>query len=101
MNLDSGVTDYLQCAGSANRMTVEVRRILPTGLGHYVIGRVPTEEDLGAPETIYWSDYVVQVSTNELFDSHEAETLFVAYYDTNWVPDEYVLRPMKDNSSIA
>jgi hypothetical protein len=88
-------TEYMQCAGSADRMTVEVRRLKGKKFEHFVVGRAPNNG--GNPEkreTIHWESVETVVAPNEVFSSAEAAELFRSYYRTGWVPSSYVLRPL-------
>ena len=88
-----GSTEYIQCAGSAERMTVEVRRIAGGKAEQYVIGRPPTGGNSASEETIHWDGHDTTVHANEVFTADEAAKLFLSYYRTGWVPSSgYVLR---------
>lgn len=86
-------TEYIQCAGSADRMTVEVRRLNGAKYEHFVIGRAPNGHNPGK-ETIHWDGVDTVVAPNEVFSAGEAADLFLSYYRTGWVPSNYVLRPL-------
>ena len=86
--------EYMQCAGSADRMTVEVRRIRAGRVEHYVVGHAPNGAKQGQTETIHWDSVDTVVASNEVFAATEAAKLFETYYRTNWVPSNYVLRPL-------
>ena len=85
-------TEYIQSAGSADRMTVEVRRKNGAGVEHFVVGR-PNGGNTGKRETIHWDSAETVVAPNEVFDATEAAELFTSYHRTGWVPSNYVLRP--------
>lgn len=100
------VEEYLQCAGSAERMTVEIRRLVDGVARQEVIGRpggtggepgapgadkpVAAEPDVAIP----WNGYEARVYPNEVFDSEEAAHLFISYYDTGDVPSSYARRTL-------
>jgi hypothetical protein len=84
--------EYIQCAGSAERMTVEVRRLAGGTYEHFVVGRGPNGENRGIEETIDWDGVKTLVAPNEVFSAEEAAELFHSYYRTGWVPSRYVLR---------
>jgi hypothetical protein len=86
--------EYLQCAGSADRMTCEVRRSNGGGYEHFVVGRAPNGNNRGGNETIHWDGVDTVVAPNEIFTADEAAELFVSFYRTGWVPSKYVLRPL-------
>jgi hypothetical protein len=91
-------TEYLQAGGSADRLTVEVRK--PGGgqwncqWVRYVVGHahdpgLPLDVDIPMPNGGH------RVSAAEVFDAEEAADLFVAYHQTGHLPDGYVLRPVQ------
>jgi hypothetical protein len=87
--------EYLQCAGSAERMTVELRELEGGVARQYVVGRLPAEQD-GAPgEVVPWSDFKAVVYPNEVFAADEAAELFGQYLDTHAVEPTYHLRPLQ------
>ncbi len=86
--------EYIQCAGLAERMTVEVRRLKGDEYEHFVVGRASSGENPGKKETIHWDDIDTLVAPNEVFSADEAADLFLSYYRTGWVPSNYVLRPL-------
>jgi len=86
--------EYLQCAGSANRMTCEVRRSNGGKYEHFVLGHSPNGGNPANKETIHWDDIKTVVAPNEVFSADEAAKLFVSFYRTGWVPSKYVLRPL-------
>jgi hypothetical protein len=89
---DEDANEYIQCAGSANRMTVEVRRLMGGKYEHFVVGRAPNGKNRGNKETIHWEDVDTVVAPNEIFSADEAAELFRSYYATGWVPSSYILR---------
>jgi hypothetical protein len=86
--------EYMQVAGSADRMTVEVRRIRAGNVEHYVVGHSPNGAEQGQTETIHWDSVDTIVAPNEVFSAAESARLFDTYYRTDWVPSDYVLRPI-------
>ncbi len=89
---DEDANEYIQCAGSADRMTVEVRRLKGGTYEQFVVGRTPNSESPGKEETIHWEEVDTVVAPNEIFSADEAAELFRSYYTTGWVPSIYVLR---------
>jgi hypothetical protein len=89
--------EYIQAAGSRERMTVEVRRQEVGGHRQYVIGRSRRGSQHGsaAMTTIVWDSVETEVLPTEVFTAAEAAELFVAYYATAGVPSTYVLRPLE------
>jgi hypothetical protein len=86
--------EYIQCAGMAERMTVEVRRLEGDKYEHFVVGRAPQSENPAQKETIHWEDVDTVVAPNEVFSADEAAELFLSYHRTGWVASSYVLRPL-------
>jgi hypothetical protein len=87
-------TEYIQCAGSADRMTVEVRRVTGGNAEHFVVGHGPNGENRGIEETIDWDGVATVIAPNEVFSAEGAAELFFSYYRTGWLPSKYVLRPL-------
>jgi len=89
---------YLQAGGSANAMTVQIRK--PGGHQwdvesvRYIVGRPHTApEALDVPITLPRS--VEMVGSSEVFSADEAADLFVGYYRTGDIPPQYALRPVE------
>jgi hypothetical protein len=95
------VGEYLQCAGSAQRMTVEMRHVDDSGVAHHVvIGRPGPADGDGAArddpdEVVPWDGHEARVHPHEVFDAAEAGELFVSYYETGDVPASYARRPIE------
>uniref|UniRef100_UPI00261400D6 hypothetical protein n=1 Tax=Microbacterium sp. TaxID=51671 RepID=UPI00261400D6 len=89
--------EYLQSAGSADALTIEVRVLGDDGEPHqYVVGK-PGEKPTGAPsEVIRWDDgrHSTTVYPNEVFTADEAAEVFYAYFLTDEVAEPYVLREL-------
>jgi hypothetical protein len=93
-------TEYLQAAGSAEALTIEIRKPGGAQWGcrwvRYVVGPLDV--------TIELSDSTLQVSAAEVFDAEEAADLFMAYHRSGDIPDGYSLRPVQcwdsDDSEI-
>lgn len=86
---------FLQCAGTADRMTIEVRIKYDDGLGRlFTVGRPTRRGHAGPPrEEVAWADHVVRVYPNEVFEHEEASRIFLAYLETGGrVPAGYDLR---------
>ena len=85
--------EFLQVAGSRDRMTVEVRQVVAGQPKQYVVGHRQSGENIAVDQVrIPWNGHSVQVRSSEVFDAAEAGEIFGAYYRTGSVPDEYVLR---------
>ena len=87
--------DYIQCAGSAEALTVEVRTVDAEGIAHqYVVGK-PSTTPAGEPsEIIPWDNgrRSTRVYPNEVFTADEAADIFYDYFLTDTVPDTYQRR---------
>jgi hypothetical protein len=87
-------SEYIQCAGSSDAMTVEIRTGVGTDATQYVVGRSSVDRS-GQPDvTIPWDGYVATVYPDELFTADEASELFGHYLVHATVPSEYTLRPL-------
>lgn len=86
---------YVQAAGSADGMTVEVRRVGEPGRRHYVVGRAGSDTSGPPVEVVIpWNGCEAGVYSFEVFSAVEAAEVFAGYYDTGQVPDAYRLRPL-------
>jgi hypothetical protein len=85
-------TEYLQAAGDAKRLTVEMRRLVGETFEQLVVGRAPSGNDERQRVTVRWSDFEVVVRGNETFDAVEAARIFTAYYETHDIPPGSTLR---------
>lgn len=87
---------YLQSAGSAERMTVEMR--VSHGddavADHFVVGH-PVADQFAEPMVeVPWDGHVQTVFANEVFDADEAGDIYWYYYQRDTVPDGYSLRQL-------
>ncbi|MFJ6678463.1 hypothetical protein ACIQLK_04955 [Microbacterium sp. NPDC091382] len=90
--------DYIQCAGDAGGVTIEVRSTDATGTAHhYTVGKPGTHATGEPTETIRWDSgrRGTQVHTNEVFTIDEAAELVIAYYRDDRLPAEYTLRELR------
>lgn len=89
---------YVQAAGSAEAMTVEIRK--PGGrqwgadwvrytIGHAHEGDLPLDVAIPLPN----SNQII--SSAEVFGADEAGDIFFTYYKTGDIPPGYVLRPVE------
>jgi hypothetical protein len=90
--------EYLQAAGSAEALSLEIRKTGGAQWGcrwvRYVVGH-PHAADLPLDVTIEMGISALQVSAAEVFDAEEAADLFVAYHRSGDIPDGYSLRPVQ------
>lgn len=89
--------EYMQCAGTAEALTIEVRYVGPDGTPHqYTVGR-PGGDLTGEPtEVIHWDEgrYSTTVYPHEVFTADEAAVVFYTYFLTDKVAQPYVLREL-------
>ena len=87
--------EFIQCAGSAEALTVEVRRRDDTDT--YVLwtaGRAG--EDPGPRDVeIEWRGNINVVHGNERWTSDEAAELFLTYWRSGTLPDDITRRPLE------
>jgi len=94
-DLDAEVDEYIQCAGSADRLTIEVRKREAKGLVQYVVGSQLHEQDSPRPtEEVGWGDHAVHVYDQELFDATSALPIFLEYGATGELPDGFTTREL-------
>lgn len=89
--------NYLQCAGSAEALTIELRTVDDAGTAHqYVLGRPLGTRDESPTEVISWDSgrHSTRVFSNEVFGTDEAADIFYAYFLTDTVPDTYERRDL-------
>ncbi len=86
----SAAEEYLQCAGSAEAMTVELRVVDDRGHEHYVVGREPLSGECDV--VIRYDEFSVRVHPSEVFTAEQAAPLFDQYLRTTTIPDGYHLR---------
>ena len=72
--------EYIQCAGTADRLTVEVRRLESGHPQQFVVGRAI--ESGSVLKEVNWNSgkHSVQIQPNEILNWREATDLFVDYY---------------------
>lgn len=89
--------EYMQCAGTAEALTIEVRHVDPDGTAHqYTIGK-PGGDVAGEPtEKIHWDEgrHSTSVFPHEVFTADEAAVIFYTYFLTDRVSQPYELREL-------
>ena len=93
--MDKHPDQFMQSAGSADAMCVEVKFVEDDGQARlYEVGR-PGGDYSGPPSVqVPFQDgrYHVDLYPNEVFTADEAAEIYYHYFQTDGVPDEYVLR---------
>lgn len=85
--------EYIQAAGSRDRMTVEARRIEQDETRQYVVGlEAPSSEGELQAEVIQWDGSETLVHQSEVFNADQAADVFISYYATGWIPKRCTLR---------
>ena len=91
-------TEYLQAAGSAQALTIEIRKPGGAQWGcrwvRYVVGH-PHTGSLPLDVSIEMSGGTLHVSAAEVFQAEEAADLFLAYHQSGDIPATYSLRPVE------
>lgn len=85
---------FLQAAGNAATMMIEVRKSDPDGSENlYKLARPLPEAELPSGTVdISWNGRVDKVPADEVFDASEAGDIFWHYYQFDEVPEKYELR---------
>lgn len=73
--------EYVQCAGAADQMVVEVRRREGDGYGQFALSR-PGADASGVEVKVRWAEHQVTAFEHELFDAEKAIEVF-EYYVAN------------------
>lgn len=86
--------NYMQCGGSAERMTIEVRVASGEGMTHYAVSRMPVADDNAWIELPYDGDRSVRLHPEEVFSGEQAVPVFRAYILDGALPPEDLLRDL-------
>ena len=88
------LSNYMQCGGSTQAMTVEVRVTQEDGsYEHYVVARKPVV-DPDAWTTITYNNTPLQVHPEEVFTGEQAVPVFRAYIEDGVIPPRELLRTL-------
>lgn len=90
-NLDFQPPQFMQAAGQANRLTVEVRIYEPNRVGLYVVGRPEALAEIET-ETIKADRRVLKVRPAEVLSAAEGVELFTYFYHHDTIPEGWHLR---------
>lgn len=86
---------FIQAAGSADRLCVEIRAEVDGVVDLHVIGRPPARSGEGPPDVVIpFGSHSTRVYENEVFDGAEAAVLFFRYYESGDVPAGFSLRAL-------
>ena len=86
--------EYLQSAGTADGMTIELRRLEDDGQYHqYAIGKRGSEGQ-SLDREVKYDEYVLHVRPGEVFTADEATPIYYAYFQGRTIPDDLVLREL-------
>lgn len=89
--------EYLQSAGTAEALTIEMRVVDDAGVAHqYTVGKPGGEPDGEPTEVVRWDEgrHSTTVHPHEVFTADEAAEVFFAYFSTDTVPSSYTLREL-------
>ncbi|AQT82701.1 hypothetical protein B1R94_10210 [Mycolicibacterium litorale] len=91
-------TEYLQAGGSADALTIELRKAGGAEVGcewvRYVVGH-PHIESLPLDTEITLGTSTLYVNAAEVFDAEEAADIFLSYHQSGAIPETYSLRPVE------
>lgn len=90
LDLSTAGQEYLQCAGSAEAMSVEIRILVDDGYEQYAIRREPLSGECNV--VIPYDAYSVTIYPSEVFTAKQAALLFDHYLKTTTIPEGYHLR---------
>lgn len=86
--------EWIQTAGTAERLTVEIKRQDTDGVyRQYVVGRPSAADELDESATIQFGEFQLTVRPSEALTAAEAIDLFLEYYDHDTIPPVWHLRP--------
>lgn len=89
--------EYIQCAGSAQAMTIEMRTLeSDRSARQYTVGRPGGDTEGNPTEVIRWDGggHSKKVFPSEVFTADEAAEVFYAYFRTDKVTEPYILREL-------
>lgn len=94
LHKEGGSPVYLQCAGTAEAMTIEWHKVDDDGQDrHYIVGR--GGDHSGEPSVdipFFDGNRTATVYPDEVFVADEATDIFFHYYETGRIPHGYELR---------
>jgi len=88
--LENNTASYIQCAGSKERLCVELRKVTENQFQHFVIGRIQNKNSFPVVWTIIHSKAgPIHVHENEVLDIADAIKLFELFYQGENLPNTY------------
>ncbi|WP_337954309.1 hypothetical protein [Mycobacteroides abscessus] len=95
-------TEWIQTAGTAERLTVEIKKQDSDGIyRQYVVGRSGGAEEQDETESIQFGDFELPVRPSEVLTAADAIDLFLEFYDYNAIPPVWHLRPLSAETLAA
>lgn len=89
--------EWIQVAGTADRLTVEAKFFSKYGLyRQYVVGRKEARTEQAETESIQFGEHQIPVRPSEVLTAAEAIQLFLYFYDNNRVEAGWHLRELPD-----
>lgn len=89
--------EYIQCAGSAEAMAIEVRVVDSAGVAHqYAVGKALPEPGDLPTEIIRWDEgrHSTTIYPTEVFTADEAAEVFYGYFLNDRVAESFTLREL-------
>jgi hypothetical protein len=94
--------EWIQTAGTAQRLTVEVKRRDPDGVHRvYTVGRGGAADEPEESEVIQRGEHEYRVRPSEVLTAEDAIGLFQYYYDHDAVPASWHLREQPEFSAAT
>jgi hypothetical protein len=101
-NADVVRGEYIQAGGTAQRLTVEIRRIDADGQPRqYTVGHPAAADEDSESEILKFGDNAIAVRPSEVLTAAEAIPIFQHYYDHHSVPEGWYLRPISGETLAA
>ncbi|WP_354697185.1 hypothetical protein [Paraconexibacter sp. AEG42_29] len=85
------ITEFVQVAGSAIRLTIEVRHVSNDVIRHDVLGHGAAQQNA---ETITFGGNSLTVHRHEVFDAASATDVLMHYYEHDVAPEAMTRRPL-------
>jgi hypothetical protein len=94
--------EWVQTAGTAERLTVEVKRREADGAyRQYVVGRPSAAGEPSASEPIRFGEHEVSVRPSEVLSAADAVGLFQHYYEHASIPEGWNLRELPEYADTS